>query len=205
MSEDVHVHKSVLKLMPEFLLALGGNLPGEEGDVTSTLADAIEHLDRSAEFCVNAISDWFHTPAWPPGSGPAFVNGAARVATELPPEAVLARLHAIEHELGRARSKRWGPRICDLDLLAMGDLVLPHPQGVRRWMDLTVDEAATRTPDALVLPHPRLHERAFVLVPLNQIAPDWIHPILGQTTSIMLAKLPRADIEAVRPVEASIL
>jgi 2-amino-4-hydroxy-6-hydroxymethyldihydropteridine diphosphokinase len=186
--------------MTVYLIALGGNLLGEIGDVASTLTVALERLTGNGEVAVNALSDWYQTPAWPPGSGPDFVNGAARIASDLDPEAVLKRLHEVEEQLGRVRPERWAPRICDLDLLGSGDLVAPNRETVRNWMSLSQETAQRTAPDELVLPHPRLHERAFVLVPLAQIAPDWMHPILGKTTVQMLAKLPNEDIAAIKPM-----
>ena len=136
--------------MAEALLGLGGNV----GDVRATLARAIAVLCDGEEVRLLARSADYRTPPWGVEDQPAFVNACIAVKTRLPPRALLARAQAIELALGRARVKeqRWGPRPIDIDLLA--------------YDDLTVDE-----PD-LELPHPRLFERAFVLVPLAEIMPD---------------------------------
>ena len=125
-----------------------------------------------------ARSGWYRTPAYPAGSGPDYVNGAAALRAAWTPEAVLAALHAVEAGARTAAGRRWGPRVCDLDLIASGDAVLPDAETVRGWI-AREGERRMETPPGLILPHPRLQERGFVLRPLADIAPDWRHPLLG--------------------------
>ncbi len=133
--------------MTRAYLGLGANL----GDPVATLRRAVERLDTLGT--VAAVSSLYRTPAWGVTDQPPFVNAACALDTELDPHALLAGLKALEDELGRTVTYRWGPRVVDLDILAYGDIRLDDP--------------------ALTIPHARLSERAFALVPLAEIAPDY--------------------------------
>lgn len=182
------------------LLALGANLPGRAGSPRATVEAALDRL--SADFPGRVrVSRLYETPAFPPGSGPPFVNGCAAIVWDGAPDLLLARLHEIEAAFGRARSGRWEPRVLDLDLIALGASVCPGPATQDAWRGLPSDRQRVLRPDTLVLPHPRLQDRAFVLVPLMDIAPGWRHPRTGRSVREMVASLPPADREAVRPIE----
>jgi len=157
--------------MAEALLGLGGNV----GDVRATLDKAITLLADNKDVILRARSSDYATPPWGVTDQPPFVNLAIAIETTLSPRALLHRALEVERALGRdrARETRWGPRTIDIDLIAYGDLVLDEP-------DLT-------------LPHPRLFERAFVLVPLAEIAPDRV--IAGRSVSAALAELSSVGIE----------
>ena len=180
----------------EYLIALGSNLPSDIGSPARTVQHALDRLNRSG--CrVAAVSRLYRTPCFPAGAGPDYVNAAARLMVEGTPADCLARLHAVEAELGRLRVQRWGQRTLDLDLLAAGGLVLPDRESFEAWRRLPLAEQVRTTPECLILPHPRLQDRAFVLVPLAEIAADWMHPVLGQSVTEMLAALPGADVRQV--------
>jgi 2-amino-4-hydroxy-6-hydroxymethyldihydropteridine diphosphokinase len=184
-----------------YLIATGANLRSPAGSPLETLRAAMT-LIPSDDSTVVELSQWHSSPAFPAGSGPDYVNGAARIESALPPEAMLARLHDIEARLGRRRDLRWGPRACDLDLIAAGALVSPDAATFRRWMDLAPEDQTRLAPEHLILPHPRSHERAFVLAPLAEVAPDWRHPILGLSVAQMLARLPEEARAEVRPLSS---
>lgn len=183
------------------LIALGANLPFGHMGPAATLQAALQEMPAQG-LRLEAVSRFYATPCFPAGSGPDYVNAAALVAISdgSGPATLLQRLHKIEAVFGRERVQRWGMRTLDLDLLAFDDVVLPDPATQRRWLDIPPADQIGTAPDRLILPHPRLQDRAFVLVPLADVAPDWRHPVLGQTVAEMLAALPAADREAVRPI-----
>jgi len=151
-------------------LALGTNL----GDRSANLRAAIKAL--SSEINVIAESKIYETPPWGYENQPAFLNMAVKCETNLEPKSLLKRLKQLEVRLGREQSFHWGPRLIDIDILFYDDLIL--------------------NTEPLTLPHPRLHERAFVLVPLADIAPDFIHPVLKKTIKELLASM---DIDDIHP------
>jgi len=180
------------------LIALGGNLNNAGVDAAETVRLAIRDI-YSVGFTVEKVSRLFQTPAFPAGSGPDYINAAVQLKIEalVPPEAIFSPLATIELAHGRVRNQRWGGRTLDIDFLGLDDVILPNLATFRKWADLDVTSQAQMTPPNLILPHPRLHERAFVLVPLMDIAPDWRHPVLGETVRQMYAKLPQDQIDSV--------
>lgn len=183
------------------LVAFGANLPFDGMAPFETLWKAVSAL-REEGLAPLGVSRFFATPCFPPGAGPDYVNAAAVLdcGGEDDLASILTRLHAVEARFGRERTQRWGMRTLDIDLLAMGDSVLPDPQTQDRWRLLPPEMQVRTTPDHLILPHPRLQDRAFVLVPLADVAPEWVHPRTGQTVRQMLAALPEADRDAVKPL-----
>lgn len=182
------------------LVALGGNVASRFGPPAETLRAAARALGESG-LALRAASRIFATPAYPAGIGQDFANAVVRVEPAgLPAEAVLARLHAIEAAFDRRRGRRWGPRTLDLDLLADGEAVRPDPAGWAAWRDLDPEAQRVRAPGALVLPHPRMEERLFVLVPLAEVAPDWRHPVTGAWVADLVAARPPAERAAIRAI-----
>ena len=184
---------------PQSLVALGGNLPSAEGPPEATLRAAMAALGESG-LTVEAASRLHATPCFPEEAGPDYVNSAAVLSGGASAEKVLRILQAVEARFGRERRQRWGPRTLDIDLIAFGAAVLPDTETFRKWRDMPMDEQLRRTPEELILPHPRLQDRAFVLVPLAEVAPDWRHPVSGLSVLEMEAALPAEAKLAIKPV-----
>lgn len=177
-------------------IGLGGNATSSEGGPDKTLCAALQRL-QSDSVRVVAVSRFYRSAAYPAGSGPDYVNAAAVVETDLTPEVLLAHLMRVEALLGRVRQERWGPRTIDLDLLMMGDVILPDRATYDRWLSLSPERQQVEAPAQLILPHPRLQDRAFVLIPMADIAAAWVHPVLGQTVGALCAALPEAAKAAI--------
>lgn len=184
------------------IIALGSNVAGAAGRPADMLRAALSLLPKES-ISVQTVSRFYHTPAFPAGSGPDYVNAVAMIATPLAADDILPRLNMIEERLGRKRKRRWEARAIDLDLIAVGDLVRPDAATHDRWRGLSPEAQKRETPDRLILPHPRMQERAFVLVPMAEIAPEWRHPLIGKSVREMLADLPVAERADVRPLPAS--
>lgn len=181
------------------LLALGANLPHAGRTPSETLRVALD--DLAARGClITAVSRFFRTPAFPAGHGPDYINTAACLHHGGSPDTLLALLHDVEATHGRARAERWGQRTLDLDLLAVGNFVLPDHATWNHWHELPPESQTRIAPDRLILPHPRLQDRAFVLIPLADVAPDWVHPVLGQSVADMCAALPPKTVAEIVPV-----
>ena len=152
----------------EALIGLGGNL----GDPFKSIEQALEIINKNEDCRVEAVSSFWRTPPWGKTDQPDFINACAKVSTRLEPRALLELCLQTEQALKRVRNERWGPRSIDIDVLFFGDR--------------NIDE------EGLVIPHPRIAERAFVLVPLAEIAPDQI--LNGKTISERAKEISREGI-----------
>jgi 2-amino-4-hydroxy-6-hydroxymethyldihydropteridine diphosphokinase len=162
------------------LVAIGANLPRADGSgPIETCRWAVARLAAVAGVRLVSVSSWWQSAPIPPDpASPPFVNGVALVETTLAPAALLAALHAIEDEAGRARPYPNAPRVLDLDLVDQGGRVQAGPP---------------------VLPHPRAHDRAFVLRPLAEVAPGWVHPGLGRGVAALLPGVAGQGIGRIGP------
>jgi 2-amino-4-hydroxy-6-hydroxymethyldihydropteridine diphosphokinase len=150
------------------LIALGANLPSHAGEPVATLRAALGTLPQR-NVAVETVSPFYRSIAWPNPRDPEFVNAVARIGTELPPYELLEVLKQTERMFGRESAERNSPRPLDLDILDYNARVEAGPP---------------------TLPHPRLHERGFVLIPLRDVAPDWRHPVSGVPVTELIESLP---------------
>lgn len=161
--------------MTEAWVGLGANL----GERAATLDAALSAIDCLDETRLQAVSRYYITPPWGDADQPDFLNAVARVQTALSPSSLLRELQAIEADLGRRRTgRRWGPRVIDLDLLVFGEALIERPE--------------------LTVPHPRILERAFVLVPMVELAPELTVPGQG-CADALLAQLDDNAVSGIRP------
>ncbi|HEX5378174.1 MAG TPA: 2-amino-4-hydroxy-6-hydroxymethyldihydropteridine diphosphokinase [Phenylobacterium sp.] len=149
------------------IVALGGNLAGDYVSSEALLEAALARFAQ-AGLPVVRRSSWWSSAAWPDPTANEYRNGVVLVEAVKSPSETIRTLFSIESRFGRQRAGKNAARTLDLDLIAYGRVVLDSPE--------------------LVLPHPRAHERLFVMGPLAEIAPDWRHPILGETARVLAAK-----------------
>lgn len=163
------------------LIGIGANLPSDRfGSPVATVEAALVALADQPDVRVLRRSRWFESAPVPMSDQPWYVNGACIVETGLDAAALLAVLHAIEADFGRVRGEKNAPRVLDLDLLAYDDFV-------------------STSSDPFSVPHPRMHERAFVLLPLRDLVPGWSHPITLKPLDALIAAL--ANDQIARPLE----
>ncbi|MCF4970120.1 2-amino-4-hydroxy-6-hydroxymethyldihydropteridine diphosphokinase [Nostoc sp. CMAA1605] len=160
-------------LVHKSAIALGSNI----GDSLTNLAAAIAELVTIAGIELIAQSSWYRTKAVGPPQ-PDYINGCIILQVTMTPQQLIATLLATEQKFGRVRQERWGPRSLDLDILLYDDLIINAPN--------------------LQIPHPRMHERAFVLVPLAEIAPDWLEPVSGLTVAELVKKVDCSDVHLLK-------
>ena len=183
----------------ECLIALGSNLPNDADGPLEICRSALSDM-AAMGLHLRRISRFYRTPAFPAGAGPDYINATCQAQSDLSAQQILDVLHSIEARYERRRDTRWGARTLDLDLLTLGHFVAPDRATFMTWHDLPPEAQANHSPGQLILPHPRLQDRAFVLVPLMDIAPDWRHPVLDRTIAQMHGALDPADVGAVTPL-----
>ncbi|MBL3670456.1 2-amino-4-hydroxy-6-hydroxymethyldihydropteridine diphosphokinase [Streptomyces sp. M2CJ-2] len=177
-TERVDAADSTLQNPKRAVVALGANL----GNRLETLQGAVDALEDTPGVRVKAVSPVYETEPWgvEPGSQPSYFNAVVVLKTTLPPSSLLERAHAVEEAFHRVRDERWGPRTLDVDIVAYADLLSDDPR--------------------LTLPHPRAHERAFVLAPWHDVDPEAVLPGRGPVAALLDAVgregvIPRTDLE----------
>jgi 2-amino-4-hydroxy-6-hydroxymethyldihydropteridine diphosphokinase len=167
-------------MLDDLYIGLGANLAHPRFGRPKATLEHVLTLFPAAGLRVLARSPWYESAPVPASDQPWYVNGVVRVATALSPSGALAALHSIEADLGRQRVERNEARAVDLDIISFGNMILNGP-------------------NAPIVPHPRMTERAFVLLPLADLAPDWRHPATREPISALIARLPGGQIT--RPLQ----
>lgn len=206
MSQASSVHETVTQQeiaqplrVSRALVAFGANLSTNDAPPAETIGSALNTL-QTRGMHLRARSRLWRTPCMPVGAGPDYVNAVALFETRTRARDTLAILHAVEAAFDRRRDTRWAARTLDLDLIDQDGAIWPDAATQAHWRGLDPQRAARATPDRLILPHPRLQERAFVLIPLAEAAPGWIDPVSGLSVERLIAALPDGALDGMRPI-----
>lgn len=179
------------------VFAFGGNLPSLIGSPAQTISAALSELIAQGVEVIDQ-SRFFQTPCFPAGAGPDYVNLVVVVSTPHNPKVQLECLHEIEEKFGRARDSRWAGRTLDIDILSYENLIVPDLDTYQHWVDLPLDVQMKEAPESLILPHPRIQDRGFVLIPLCDVWPDWAHPVSGKTAQMLCDRLPISETQGIK-------
>jgi 2-amino-4-hydroxy-6-hydroxymethyldihydropteridine diphosphokinase len=172
----------------EIFVALGANLSTVHGEPADTLRSALQAMP-SFGLRVVRCAPFYRTPALASYVQPDYVNSVAVIESAEPPGSLLNTLHRIEALFGRVRRERWAPRPLDLDLLDFRGVVLPG-----------TEKASGQAGAPIALPHPGISGRGFVLLPLRDVAPQWCHPVTGESVERLIAALPPGECAAIRRI-----
>ncbi|UTW56664.1 2-amino-4-hydroxy-6-hydroxymethyldihydropteridine diphosphokinase [Kordiimonas sp. SCSIO 12610] len=173
------------------IAALGANIPSRAGQPIDTLRKAITLIDE-AGLKVLAVSKFYVTKPVPVSDQPDFINCAVSIECDLTAKQILSIFHRIEAELGRERGERWSARTLDIDLIAHKGLILPDQKS---WSELANHKDASVFITDPMVPHPRAHKRMFVMDPIVDVAPDWVHPVFQKTATTILRELEKGSDE----------
>ena len=165
--------------MIKYYIALGSNLETKNMTRLEIINKALEYFSMfNISLC--RVSSFWESKSYPNKNQPNFINVVSEVQSELNPFQTLYSLKKIETLLGRKINSRWGNRVLDLDILAAGSLILPNLRIFNKWLKMPLKQQMQNQPNQLILPHPRIQDRLFVLKPLSEIDPDWMHPVLNK-------------------------
>ena len=185
--------------MTRCLIACGANIPGPFGEPEDTLEAVFNELPKY-NLKILKKSRLYSSVAFPDPKKPNFLNGCLELHVNCKSFVVLDCLKSIERKMGRHKGERWDSRVCDLDLLAFSNEIRPSTDIFYQWYKMPLRTQMAEKPRELLLPHPRLQDRAFVLKPLLEFASDWIHPILKISVEDMFAALSKEVQDSVVPI-----
>ena len=187
--------------MNNYVVVLGSNLSSEFGNSAETLKKCVDEIRSDPSIELLLESNWYISSSILNKREPRYVNVGIRLSTNLKPKELLNFTADLEIKYGRKRQRRWEPRTCDIDILLCDQLILPSKLYFEKWLKLDFFQQKELSPDELILPHPRLQERAFFLKPLNDLQPDWTHPFLEMKAKEMLDSLPSNELENIEEMK----
>ena len=186
--------------MNEYVLILGANMPSKFGDILTTLQMCVEYIKNEEPIDLISQSKWYQSESFPDKSKPTFINVGIKIISKLEPYQILKIIDEIEKGFGRIRKRRWDARVCDIDIIYCNKKIIPTRNILKKWMSMKIEEQLITTPRTLILPHPRIQDRLFFLVPLNELSPNWRHPILGKTAKEILDSIPQNEIDVLEVI-----
>ena len=187
--------------MKNYVVVLGSNLPSKFGNSSETLKKCMDEIRSYSAIQCLLESNWYISSSFVDEREPKYVNVGILLNTNLKPIDLLNYTSGLENKYERKRERRWEPRTCDIDILLCDQLILPNKTHFRKWLKLDFSDQIEISPNELILPHPRLQERAFFLKPLNDLQPDWIHPFLGMKAKEMLDSLPPNELKNIEEMK----
>jgi len=166
--------------MKKYLIALGSNLEKQNLSKLEIINTALGYFSHVNIILIKLSSFW-ESRSYPDRSQPNFINAVTEVHSELNPYQILHELKIIEKKMGRKNKTRWGNRVLDLDIIGSGSTILPNNSEFNKWLKMPLQKQIKIQPNELILPHPRIQDRLFVLKPLDEVDPLWTHPVLNKT------------------------
>ena len=185
--------------MTKCLISCGANIAGPFGEPLETLKIVLEEL-KIRKLEVIGKSKLYSSLAFPNPQEPKYLNRCLELKADFQALDVLTCLKQIEIKMGRRESSRWSSRTCDLDLLSFANQISPSNEVFDYWYKMPLEKQIFAKPNILLLPHPRLQDRAFVLKPLMEFAADWIHPVLNVSVKEMFNSLSKEERDSVKPI-----
>ena len=183
--------------MINYVVVLGSNLPSEFGNSFETLKQCIYEIKKYLAVEPLLESNWYSSSSVLDKREPKYLNVGIRFSTNLNPSELIKFTSGLENKYGRKRRKRWASRTCDIDILLSDQKILPSQDYFEKWLKLDFSDQIKLVPNELVIPHPRLQERAFFLKPLYDLQPNWTHPFLNLNSKEMLDSLPLNEIQSI--------
>ena len=186
--------------MKKYFIALGSNLETQKLSRLEIINTALGHFSQFKIILIKVSSFW-ESRSYPDKSQPNFINAVSEVHSELNPYQILHELKTIETKMGRKNNTRWGNRVLDLDIIGSGSIILPNNFEFNKWLKMPLHKQIKIQPDELILPHPRIQDRLFVLKPLDEVDPNWTHPVLNKTSFELINRKSWGEENFIKKIE----